>query len=171
MAAAGGACSLRAGSWRVGGAGLQVTRCVGGFGWGTVASCEALPSEAAAAAPLPTTSIARLQPPSTPPLPYLPPPPLRRSVGDADLKAQGVSAEAEASELALQPGDAFVIVATDGLWDRVRWGGRNQQREAGAAAPLRWPRWLARGAAGPEGAAGTCTLQRAEAASQGRPWP
>ena len=43
-----------------------------------------------------------------------------RSIGDADLKIQGVSAEAETAELALQPGDAFVIVATDGLWDRVR---------------------------------------------------
>lgn len=43
-----------------------------------------------------------------------------RSIGDADLKTQGVSAEAETAELALQPGDAFVIVATDGLWDRVR---------------------------------------------------
>ncbi|KAI7839657.1 hypothetical protein COHA_006466 [Chlorella ohadii] len=42
-----------------------------------------------------------------------------RSIGDADLKIQGVSAEAETAELALQPGDAFVIVATDGLWDRV----------------------------------------------------
>ncbi|PRW58969.1 kinase and PP2C-like domain-containing [Chlorella sorokiniana] len=67
VAAEGGACSVRAGSWRVGDAGLQVTR----------------------------------------------------SIGDADLKAQGVSAEAETAELALQPGDAFVVVATDGLWDRV----------------------------------------------------
>lgn len=40
-------------------------------------------------------------------------------MGDADLKACGVSAEAEAHELALTPGDAFLIAATDGLWDRL----------------------------------------------------
>ncbi|KAL4434456.1 hypothetical protein ABPG75_000897 [Micractinium tetrahymenae] len=67
VAAAGGACSMRAGSWRVGEAGLQVTR----------------------------------------------------SIGDADLKAQGVSAEAETAELALSPADSFLIVATDGLWDKI----------------------------------------------------
>lgn len=57
------------------------------------------------------------------PLPPSLPPPCHptRSIGDADLKLQGVSAEAETAELALQPGDAFVVVATDGLWDRVRW--------------------------------------------------
>lgn len=44
-----------------------------------------------------------------------------RSIGDADLKAQGVSAEAEAAELALGPADSFLIVATDGLWDKLRW--------------------------------------------------
>ena len=61
-----------------------------------------------------------LDPPACPRVPL--PPPLRpcRSVGDADLKGQGVSAEAEALELALQPGDSFLIAATDGLWDRLR---------------------------------------------------
>ena len=43
-----------------------------------------------------------------------------RSIGDADLKGQGVTAVAEVSELALLTGrDAFVIVASDGLWDRL----------------------------------------------------
>jgi hypothetical protein len=51
-----------------------------------------------------------------------------RSVGDADLKGQGVSAEAETAELALMPHDSFIIAATDGLWDRVRCG-------AGTAGP------------------------------------
>jgi serine/threonine protein phosphatase PrpC len=44
-----------------------------------------------------------------------------RSVGDADLKDQGVTAEAETVELALTPGDSFLVAATDGLWDRIRW--------------------------------------------------
>ncbi|KAL4860264.1 Protein kinase and PP2C-like domain-containing protein [Chlorella vulgaris] len=67
VAAAGGACSVRAGGWRVGTAGLQVTR----------------------------------------------------SIGDADLKGQGVSAEAEVAEVELSQQDSFLIAATDGLWDRV----------------------------------------------------
>lgn len=71
MAAAGGACAVRAGGWRVGTAGLQVTR----------------------------------------------------SIGDADLKGQGVSAEAEVAEVELSQQDSFLIAATDGLWDRVRWVG------------------------------------------------
>lgn len=41
-------------------------------------------------------------------------------MGDADLKAQGVSAEAETAQLELAPGrDAFLVLATDGLWDRL----------------------------------------------------
>eukprot|EP00887_Chlorella_sp_A99_P004465 scaffold30.g4465.t1 len=68
VAAAGGAPAVRAGTWRVGAAGLAVTR----------------------------------------------------SVGDADLKGWGVVAEAETAELGLRPGeDAFVVVATDGLWDTM----------------------------------------------------
>ncbi|KAI3439126.1 hypothetical protein D9Q98_001534 [Chlorella vulgaris] len=67
VAAAGGACAVRAGGWRVGTAGLQVTR----------------------------------------------------SIGDADLKGQGVSAEAEVAEVELSQQDSFLIAATDGLWDRV----------------------------------------------------
>jgi serine/threonine protein phosphatase PrpC len=65
--AAGGEVSVRAGAWRVGTVGAQVTR----------------------------------------------------SVGDADLETHGVIAEAEISELDLTPEDTFLIVATDGLWERV----------------------------------------------------
>jgi len=64
---AGGFCSIRLGQWRVGDAGLAVTR----------------------------------------------------SIGDADLKNQGVTAEAEIAEFDLGPEDSFLILATDGLWDKV----------------------------------------------------
>ena len=79
VAAAGGEVSVRAGGWRVGAAGLAVTR----------------------------------------------------SVGDADAKAQGVSAVAETADTALGEGDTFLILATDGLWDRLgcaqgRVGGRGE---------------------------------------------
>lgn len=70
LAAAGGACALRSGSWRVGAPGLQVSR----------------------------------------------------SVGDADLKDQGVSAEAETAELVLTSQHHFIVAATDGLWEHVRCG-------------------------------------------------
>jgi serine/threonine protein phosphatase PrpC len=40
-----------------------------------------------------------------------------RSLGDADARAGGVTAEAAVTERVLAPGDAFVVLATDGLWD------------------------------------------------------
>lgn len=46
-------------------------------------------------------------------------PRLRRAVGDDDLKAVGVTAEAETLDLDLSPGDDFLILASDGLWDVV----------------------------------------------------
>ena len=102
VAAAGGAPSVRAGGWRVGAAGLQVTR----------------------------------------------------SVGDADLKPYGVTAEAEAAELALQPGDAFLIAATDGLWDRL------SNEEAVALVQVRWRRAGAgRGLMGGPGAGARAGLE------------
>jgi len=45
--------------------------------------------------------------------------PNRRSLGDADLKATGVTAEPEVTVTALAPGDTFLILASDGLWDVV----------------------------------------------------
>lgn len=45
--------------------------------------------------------------------------PTRRSLGDADLKAAGVTAEPEVTVTALAPGDTFLILASDGLWDVV----------------------------------------------------
>ncbi|GAB4815737.1 hypothetical protein N2152v2_002783 [Parachlorella kessleri] len=67
VAAAGGTLRHVMGSWRVGAAGMQVTR----------------------------------------------------SIGDADLKPEGVTAEAEVTELTLTPDDAFLIIATDGVWDQL----------------------------------------------------
>jgi hypothetical protein len=43
-------------------------------------------------------------------------------VGDADLKGEGVSADAEVAELALAGGDAFLVLATDGVWDQLSSG-------------------------------------------------
>ena len=41
-------------------------------------------------------------------------------MGDADLKAEGVTAQAEVTELALDPAaDAFLVLATDGVWDQL----------------------------------------------------
>jgi serine/threonine protein phosphatase PrpC len=40
-------------------------------------------------------------------------------VGDADLKPQGVCATAETAEMALGPGDSFLLVASDGLWEAL----------------------------------------------------
>lgn len=40
-----------------------------------------------------------------------------RSIGDADLKGVGVTAEPEVTEFQLQPDDTFLILASDGLWD------------------------------------------------------
>ena len=42
-----------------------------------------------------------------------------RSIGDADLKDQGVTAEPQVTEFQLQPDDSFLIIASDGLWDAV----------------------------------------------------
>ncbi|KAK9833258.1 hypothetical protein WJX81_000555 [Elliptochloris bilobata] len=42
-----------------------------------------------------------------------------RSLGDADLKAAGVIAEPEVTLTELLPADAFVVLASDGLWDVV----------------------------------------------------
>jgi serine/threonine protein phosphatase PrpC len=40
-----------------------------------------------------------------------------RALGDADLKDKGVTAEPQITEHHLQPADAFLILASDGLWD------------------------------------------------------
>ena len=40
-----------------------------------------------------------------------------RSIGDADVKAEGVIAEPEVTECRLGPEDEFLVVASDGLWD------------------------------------------------------
>lgn len=42
-----------------------------------------------------------------------------RSIGDGDLKGSGVTADPEVTEMALGPGDTFLVVASDGLWDVV----------------------------------------------------
>ena len=42
---------------------------------------------------------------------------MRRSIGDADLKDCGVTAEPEVAHVVLQPDDAFLVLASDGLWD------------------------------------------------------
>jgi serine/threonine protein phosphatase PrpC len=42
-----------------------------------------------------------------------------RSVGDADLKAVGVCAEAEVEEVAVGPGDSFLVIGSDGVWEWV----------------------------------------------------
>lgn len=42
-----------------------------------------------------------------------------RSLGDVDLKLDGVTAEPEVSVVDLTPQDEFVILATDGLWDTL----------------------------------------------------
>lgn len=65
VVAAGGTAALHQGSWRIGAAGLQVTR----------------------------------------------------SLGDADLKSVGVTAEPETTTTQLGPDDSFLIIASDGLWD------------------------------------------------------
>lgn len=44
---------------------------------------------------------------------------LRRSLGDADLKAEGLTALPEVSVRALDAGDLFVVAASDGFWDKV----------------------------------------------------
>merc|ERR1719182_857884 len=40
-----------------------------------------------------------------------------RAFGDAHLKAYGVSATPELSAITLTPRDAFLVLASDGLWD------------------------------------------------------
>lgn len=42
-----------------------------------------------------------------------------RSLGDFDVKSQGVIAVPEVRELDLQAGDAFLVLASDGLWDTI----------------------------------------------------
>lgn len=42
-----------------------------------------------------------------------------RSIGDGDLKGCGVTAEPEVEHFDLQPSDAFLVLATDGLWDTL----------------------------------------------------
>ena len=46
-----------------------------------------------------------------------------RAFGDAHLKSFGVSAEPQLSRFDLMPGYAQLILASDGLWDVVRWHG------------------------------------------------
>ena len=45
--------------------------------------------------------------------------PSDRSIGDADLKNCGVTAEPEVEHFKLQSDDAFLVMATDGLWDTL----------------------------------------------------
>lgn len=45
--------------------------------------------------------------------------PWDRSLGDADLKGCGVTAEPEIVEVQLTPEDEFVVLGSDGLWDKV----------------------------------------------------
>jgi serine/threonine protein phosphatase PrpC len=42
-----------------------------------------------------------------------------RSLGDADLKGCGVSADADSVELDLTDDDSFLVLGSDGLWERV----------------------------------------------------
>ncbi|CAL8468340.1 g7880 [Coccomyxa elongata] len=42
-----------------------------------------------------------------------------RSIGDADLKSEGLTAEPEVTARALDEGDLFVVAASDGFWDKV----------------------------------------------------
>ena len=42
-----------------------------------------------------------------------------RSIGDADLKDQGIIAEPEVFEYTVEEDDAFIILGTDGLWDSI----------------------------------------------------
>ncbi|KAK9828917.1 hypothetical protein WJX72_002777 [[Myrmecia] bisecta] len=43
-----------------------------------------------------------------------------RSLGDADLKADGLTAEPEVASYELTADDEFLIIASDGLWDKLR---------------------------------------------------
>ena len=43
-----------------------------------------------------------------------------RSLGDADVKQQGVTAEPEVTSFQLGPKDEFLILASDGLWDKLQ---------------------------------------------------
>ena len=42
-----------------------------------------------------------------------------RSLGDGDLKGCGVIAVPEVSHTILTPGDSCLVIASDGLWDRI----------------------------------------------------
>ena len=44
---------------------------------------------------------------------------MRRSLGDADLKAEGLTALPEVTGRALDEQDLFVVAASDGFWDKV----------------------------------------------------
>ena len=44
---------------------------------------------------------------------------LSRSIGDADLKGCGLTASPEVSEFELSTGDTFLVLASDGLWDKL----------------------------------------------------
>ena len=47
------------------------------------------------------------------------PAPRRRSLGDGDLKACGLTAEPEVTCFTLGPKDYCLLLASDGLWDLV----------------------------------------------------
>lgn len=44
---------------------------------------------------------------------------ITRSLGDVDLKSNGVCALPEIASFDLSPSDAFLIIGSDGLWDTV----------------------------------------------------
>ena len=66
---------------------------------------------------------------------------LRRSLGDADLKAEGLTALPEVSVRELDEGDLFVVAASDGFWDKVdNTEAVNMVHDTGA--PVRPPKTL-----------------------------
>ena len=44
---------------------------------------------------------------------------MTRSIGDMAATSVGVTAEPEIKVFNLQPGDKFIVVASDGIWDRL----------------------------------------------------
>ncbi|GBF99156.1 phosphatase 2C-like [Raphidocelis subcapitata] len=57
-----------------------------------------------------------------------------RAIGDHDLQPYGLTPEPEVLQLARTPEDEFLVLASDGLWDRV------SPEEAGALAHSAWTR-------------------------------
>ena len=121
--AAGGSARQHGVNWRIGTAGLQVTRCAAVFGHAWAAEgkdsrgcnlkfmllCVCIAS--LASVQVIACGFAGL---TKVYLPFC-----CRSIGDADLKEQGVTAEPQVTEFQLQPDDSFLIIASDGLWDAV----------------------------------------------------